>query len=268
MTRAAHLPDFLSPPVDEVAIGIQFAPVDGLTEPYFGLFWSKVRSKYPRVESKPRIEGPIESLNEIPSPAVQIQFVPPVGRTWYISSDDVSLIQIQDTRFVQNWRNRGGGYPHFDQVKDEFWQSFAQFRELLAEEQLPLPKVQQIELTYVNWIQGLGVTEFLGLASGATLNIQGVVPNAESQDWAARYLIEKNGSATARLYVQCQQMNRLTPPFSGAGIQMSLVYRAPFIEGMSDSLIDEHLEEGRRIIVQTFTALTTPTAHEIWGRTQ
>jgi uncharacterized protein (TIGR04255 family) len=268
MTRPPHLPNFSAPPIDEVAIGIQFAPLNGWTEPYFGLFWSKVRDQYPRVETQPRVEGPIENFNQAPGPITQMQFLPASGRSWYISNDDESLIQIQNNRFVQNWRRRTGDYPHFEEVRDRFWMSFNTFRKLTSDENLPAPVIQQLELTYVNWISDIPVDQLLKIGKGSYLTLSEIEAHPESQDWAARYLVKANGEPSARLYVQCQQAVRLGVPHAGPGTQLSLVYRAPKIDGMSDSELEAHLEKGREIIVTAFTELTTESAHETWERFQ
>ena len=79
MTRPPNLPDYRKPPIDEVAIGVQFPPIDGLTQAHFGLLWTHIRSDYPSVQSQPRIEGPIESLNESPVPSLHLQTTPRVS---------------------------------------------------------------------------------------------------------------------------------------------------------------------------------------------
>jgi uncharacterized protein (TIGR04255 family) len=268
MTRPPDLPNYAKPPIDEVAIGVQLAPINGWTEPYFGLFWSKVRDDYPKVQSQPRIEGPIENFNQAPSPVPQIQFLPPGGRSWYISQDDESLIQIQNNRFVQNWRRRQGDYPHFEDLKDRFWRSYNVFRDLISVENLPTPVIQQLELSYINWIQDIPVDEYLKIGQASYVTVEDVDSVPETQDWGARYQVRSAGEPVARLYVQCQQAIRVGNPHPGAGTQLSLVYRAPFDQGMSDDQLEDHLEKGRSTIVRTFTEITTEPAQLIWERIQ
>lgn len=268
MTRPPDLPNYHNPPIDEVAIGVQFAPINGLTEPYFGLFWSAIRELYPRVESKPRVEGPIENLFEAPSPVPQFQFVPPTGRTWYISEDDESLVQLQNNRFVQNWRRRNNDYPHFEAVRDRFWSSFRSFRDLLAKEDLSSPNVQQLELTYINWIPNIPAIQLLRIGQASVMKVEDIDAEPEAQDWSARYMVRSEGNPSARLYVGCHGAVRVSSPNPGQGTQLTLVYRAPALAGMDDDELKRHLDKGRRAIVTSFTALTTEAAHKSWQRFQ
>ena len=59
--RPPRLPDYRNPPIDEVVIGVQFPPIPKFQDVHIGLYWQKVRNEYPRTETQPRIEGPIET---------------------------------------------------------------------------------------------------------------------------------------------------------------------------------------------------------------
>jgi uncharacterized protein (TIGR04255 family) len=266
--RPVDLPNFTNPPIDEVAVSVQFPTINGLIQPHFGLLWSKLRDKYPRVEAQPRIEGPIENLYEEPLQQVQFQMLQPQGRTWYLSEDDERLVQLQDTRFVQNWRRRHGDYVRFEGVKNDFWTSFELFREMLSDEKLPLPVTQQLELTYINWIPQTPAPDAVRMTEAAEVNVRGLRPLPESLDWSGRYVVEEDDHPVARLYVQYFHVLRASPPNPGPGAQFALTFRAPAVEGMSDERIDKLMDVGREVIVRTFTDLTTPAAHAAWGRTQ
>jgi uncharacterized protein (TIGR04255 family) len=45
--KSQNLPDYKNPPVIEVACGISFETIEKLRGPHFGLFWKKVRKKFP-----------------------------------------------------------------------------------------------------------------------------------------------------------------------------------------------------------------------------
>ncbi len=55
MAGESGLPDFISPPVDETALSLQFPKIAGFGVPHFGLFWERIRSDYPRFEVQPPI---------------------------------------------------------------------------------------------------------------------------------------------------------------------------------------------------------------------
>ncbi|HME67289.1 MAG TPA: hypothetical protein VKG61_20545, partial [Streptosporangiaceae bacterium] len=64
--RPDDLPDYHNPPVDEVVIAVQFEPIKGFLENHIQEFWRTVRADYPIAQIQPRLEGPIESLDEAP----------------------------------------------------------------------------------------------------------------------------------------------------------------------------------------------------------
>jgi uncharacterized protein (TIGR04255 family) len=101
-TRPSDLPDFDRPPIDEVAIAVQFAaPLLGFTEAHAGLYWQSIKDDYPQVTVHPRIVPVIETLEEGAAPRQQIVFptVPTVGGlTWLISANDEYVLRIQSDR--------------------------------------------------------------------------------------------------------------------------------------------------------------------------
>src|SRR5438034_580391 len=106
--RPENLPDYHRPPIDEVAISVQFPIIENLVENDLREFWRDVQQQYPLAESQPRLEGPIETEEPVSRPPVlQLSMaVPPQGRLWLVNESDDFLVQVQNTRFIQNWRRR------------------------------------------------------------------------------------------------------------------------------------------------------------------
>lgn len=266
--RPVHLPDYRHPPIDEVVIAAQFQPIPDLTESHIRDFWKIVRGEYPIAEHQPRLEGPIESSGppepftlQFPSPGI----IPPSQRTWMISEDDDFLIQVQNSRFIQNWRRRQNTYNHFEEIRDKFWDSFNKFRTFLSSLELPIPVVQQVELNYLNWIPDIPMAEFFLPTAATVVTIDGAIREPEEQSWSARYLLGDSEGTIQRLYVQCLPAVRPLSP-GERGSQLGLIFRTARAAGLSDEEIAESMDFGRAIIVETFTQITTPAAHEIWGR--
>jgi uncharacterized protein (TIGR04255 family) len=270
--RPADLPNYSNPPIDEVGIGVQFPPIDGLTELRLGLFFSKVRDNYPNSQTIPRMDFPVESLtSDVQGPHLTLTFQsqPPTGRMLLITEDDEHLIQLQNTRFGVNWRRRTNAYPHFDEVHERFWTLLGEFRDYLDAERLKLPAIQQLDVTYSNWISDLSVATFLRPGSSASLPSSLAGPEPEGQDWAGRYLVRRGETPIARLYVQCQSVFRPGPlPNPGPGVLMSLMFRAPTMGEASDDDLADLVATGRDVIVHSFTDITTSEAHQHWGRVQ
>src|ERR1022692_1672121 len=127
MERPAGLPRYRDPPIDEVAVSVQFPPIEELSDELIRQYWHILRDDYPLGQPMPRMEGPIESVEpSAPTLPIQIQLqisamTPTQGRLWMISDADDFLVQVQNSRFIQNWRRRGTEYPYFEPINDLFW---------------------------------------------------------------------------------------------------------------------------------------------------
>ncbi len=269
MARPLDLPEYERPPIDEVAIGVQFEPIEGISEAHIGLYWQSLRDSYPRTESKPRFEIPVESFSS------DSQFVTPqvtiaptkgmLGRTWLISEDEDYLIQVQNTHFVHNLRRRDSVYPRFDLLKDKFWQTYEQFLSVLSSEQLKSPALTQIELSYINWITNMTMPEFFRPAGATKIEAKQMRSQAENQLFVARYMAEdETGNPIGRLHIHCQQAMHEVQRVPGN--LMSLIFRVPIFPGWDRSRLNNVLELGRNAIVRSFTDLTTDEAHREWLR--
>ena len=73
-------------------------------------------------------------------------------RVQFVNADDDRVIQIQDTRFLYNWRKRESVYPRFKEIYPEFRSRLERFREFLRAASLGDVALNQCEITYVNHI--------------------------------------------------------------------------------------------------------------------
>ena len=140
---------FQNPPINELIIATYFEPlIAELRSEHIGLFWARIRNDFPKVEQ----QGPVGSIE-----AFQVtgnEFVP-IPRYWFISEDEVNLIQVQRNAFMLNWRRRNEEYPHFaDHLKPTFDKYFQVFEDFLREDVgVGDPGIDLCELTYVNTIE-------------------------------------------------------------------------------------------------------------------
>jgi len=252
--RPASLPDYNEPPIDEVVIAVQFPPIADLTESHVRDFWKSIRDEYPISEHQPRIEGAIESSGpakpfvlEIPTAGV----VPPPTRTWMISDSDDFLLQVQNTRLIQN----------------KFWASFNKFRTFLISLEIPTPQVQQVEVTYFNWIPQLAMADYLLPAANTVINVAGTPQAPEEQSWSSKYLLQDEQGLIQRLYLQAVPAVRPASP-GVRGSQLALIFRAAREDGLTDDEMASLIDSGHIVIVDTFTQITAPNAQQIWGRYQ
>lgn len=267
--RPLDLPEFDRPPVVEVAIGVQFEPITGFRQAHIGLFWDEIRSDYPTAVDQPRLETPIESLDDsLLGPSFQLELIdsPPVHRAWFVSLDESLLVQVQDDRLIHNWRHRGGEYPRFEPLLELFWSHFEKYTARLADTGLVVPPVQQAEVTYINWIPVTSMSDFFRPSIAAELDLPGVGPHPDAQRWSARYPIRDGDAVVGRLGVEAQPGRRVEDGKVASGFQLALTFRTAVSKGAAADSVSALLLLGRDAIVRAFAEMTTPAMHEKWGR--
>jgi uncharacterized protein (TIGR04255 family) len=274
MGRPHDLPDFARPPIDEVAIGVQFvAPIGGFVDAHVGIFWEQVKKLYSSAESHPRVESLIEPLgsswHQMPQ-ALSIPLQQAAGaRTFLLDEEGEYLLQIQNNRFFRNWRKRDEEYPHFEDLATAFQRDYSLFQSFLQEEKLQVTPIALFETTYINWITDLPIANVLKSAASAHLETAGVSDLPQTQTWQASYGINNaEGDPMARLNVQSAPAVRVAPAGFEQGLQLALTFSAPGTPTVPELSVPTLLEAARRCIVRSFAQLTTGEAHEHWGRRQ
>ncbi len=265
------LPSFRKPPVTEVAIAAQFGEIRGLTGPHMGLLWERYRGSFPKLEVHPALGPRFERSGPAPGtgPSVKLERVP-APRTWFIGSNEAHLVQIQQDRFVFNWRRiPGEDYPRYQHVRASFQKNFGIFQEFVAVEKLGKLRLNQWELTYVNHIPagdgwqrhgelGAVIPSLVRTLKGAFL------PEPEDIGLQARYRIPDGEGAVSRLYVVA------SPGFDPSGrpiLGLTLTARGGLDQGAAGSLLSR-LDVGREWIVRGFAEVTSKTMHRHWEREQ
>src|SRR5271166_4589281 len=160
-TSALPLPEYEKPPVVEVAISLQFAPLERMRTSHAGILWGGLRREFPRIEEYPPLDPVFESF-ATPAPQTTLRSesfgaqAPPL-RVWFMNDAKDQLIQLQRDRLVVNWRQGAGSYPRFHQIIRHFHTALSEFRRLVKTEALGEITPNQCEITYVNHMPaGLG----------------------------------------------------------------------------------------------------------------
>ena len=91
-----------APPIIEVVCGIFYAPIPAIDPVSVGALWERLRETYPTHAIHPAI-----------SDGLPFVVLPGRLRSWFVSRDDVYVVQIQADRFYVNWRKRADLYPRF-----------------------------------------------------------------------------------------------------------------------------------------------------------
>ncbi len=267
MTQTLKLPKFDNPPLVEVALGIEFEPLERWGIPHFGLFWGQIKNKYPHCLIKPPLASQLEVFGEAERQFTMTFGAPPEVRGWFINRQQTWLIQLQRERFVVNWRKIpvDGDYPRFQKFLARFEEEWDQFRNFVRDNDLGNLKPLQCELNYFNHIElpdGWRETELLkdylpcwtGKTSGDFLPVPEVVAINTSYT-----LPDDQG----RLHISMQPVFRHTD--AKEVIQLTVTARVLIAD-------DDHVAMQKAIQiahewgVNGFTDFTSSQMHSQWGR--
>jgi uncharacterized protein (TIGR04255 family) len=265
------LPDFANPPVVETVLSVQFERLPALRSVHLGLFWERIRDRFPNTEDRPALAPVVERPVERVSQALQLRFEAQetlsLQRLWLLNSAGTEMIQLQNDRFIKNWRQSAENhqYPRYSPViKPAFARDFGEFLTFLADEQLGDVRINQCEVTYVNHIVGgEGWSDWSEMDKVFTFWKQPLgMPypgGAEDFGFRARFpILGPNKEWIGRLHVDVQPA--VTVPDNKPMYAMNLTAR-----GMCGRDFD-FFDIGRRWVVKSFEDLTTPNMHRVWGK--
>jgi uncharacterized protein (TIGR04255 family) len=134
--------------------------------------------------------------------------LPPLRRTWFISGDGRNLIQVQEDRFIFNWKKASDDdtYPRYGSVIERFNHELGAFLEFLIDQGVGAPIYRQFELIYVNHIP-LGTAEVEVSESQVLVDhvretsTSRFLPEPEGVNWVSIYSLPNR---EGRLYAAAQ----------------------------------------------------------------
>ncbi len=268
MSRPDNLPDYKNPPLNEVVLGVQFAPAQGYQQIRAGEVWELYRANFPFVEEQPPLPPAFETFG-LPFQGNALNFGLVAGamhdRFWFLSQDKDELIQFQQDRLLHNWRkvkDRDNSYPRFEKIIVSFeneLRCLEGYFDSLSHQNI---KCNQAEILYINQIpldregspsRSGDWLRFFNFGDGEPDDVSLV---------ARRALRESTGTPYGR--VICEVTTAWNPA-EGRILVVTLTVRgAPPDQSISSAL--DFLKRGRDVIVEEFTSITTDSAHELWGR--
>jgi uncharacterized protein (TIGR04255 family) len=268
--QSANLPDFARPPIVEAILSVQFRRLEQLAIPHFGVFWQSIRRVYSRSQVHPPLNPVFERFGEqsVSSPQISIEELssPPV-RCWFVDESENRLLQIQNNRFIHNWRKVriDDEYPRYTAVRQTFETEWKNFCAFLASENLGIPQPNQCEVTYVNHIESvdkhghpIGLHEMFPSWTGETSG--DFLPNPVIVQCMASYEMPNQ---RGRLHIDFKPAIRRAD--SKEIILLTLTARgAPASPNLTDVLA--WFDLGREWVVRGFTDFTSATMHSLWER--
>lgn len=266
------LPKFDAPPVIETVLSVQFERLDKFSNAHGGWFWKNYLDKeWNSVRPAPRLEDQFEHFGD------EIKWAPAGGgiriitgsesdRLQIFRADDERMIQIQDSRFVYNWRKRQSDYPSYEKVLADFRQQFSQFEKFVKDAELGTLKLNQWEVTYVNhiakgtlWNNYVDWIKIFPRVSTLAPEISDL--NHEDFRGSWRVII---GDNRGRLHVTLNT-GRLASEKGVEVIRLELTARGP-VHLEKDLDLWKGFDVGHSAIVRYFAAVTSAEAQQIWKR--
>jgi uncharacterized protein (TIGR04255 family) len=175
------------------------------------------------------------------------------------------LLQIQNDRFFRNWRLQTGAevYPRFATLYPLFSKDWDGFRAFLRGEGIGEPRIDQCELTYVNFINIDEIGGDLAGVRGAFTVFQdkqsdGFLPRPQIMKWEASYPFPQGWG---RLHVLAN------PSFRQRDLKLVVNFTLsargkPTVA----SDVDSWFQLSHEWVVRAFDELTTTAMHRVWKK--
>jgi uncharacterized protein (TIGR04255 family) len=253
------LPSYQNPPVVEVSFGIIFKTLQKMQSRHFGEFWVEHRDEFPATQDN----SPLLDATDLAAERLMVMQTPPLRRMMCYSGDGQYVAQIQDARLHFNWRRTkpDDRYPRYHNVLSRFRKFRSEFTEFVTQRDIGPLSVLRFELSYFNHIElgtdiAAAIEEHIQYFRFSPLKDSYLSP-PETVSAVWRFAMpDQRGSASASLNNATDQTgkNLLLLVLTCTG--------AP-----SDKYSDEDwYNSAHEWIVRSFTDLTTPQAHQKWGR--
>lgn len=252
--------DYERPPVVETAFRFTFPPIKGWNVFHLGLFWARLRKRYQFAEAHLPVGSiEVEDLDFKLGPEIRLEAIP--LRSFLFDSSKNQLLQVQPNAFVRNWRaiEAEQKYCHYSELKPMFQTDWAEYREFLKDENLPLPSVFQCDVTYINhFVKGREwktLDDFAPLFRGVRIELGGVLVTSMSF-----------GATVGDRQVRMEAAPAIRPADGTPIIQLTLnVSGKPVTASEKD--VWAQLDNCHKVLVETFAEITAEDLQrQVWGR--
>jgi len=267
---------FDSPPVVETVLGVQFATLVGFSTAHAGWFWKEYLEKignsqhsWSRAVDAPRLEEQFERFGpeDVWGPPLTMKMLPPSqsNRTQIIRSDNERMLQIQDSRFILNWRKQTAAYPSFSTLLPEFRILLQAFEAFSNHAGFGVPSYNQWEIVYVNQFKKGEMWQsprdwskiFPALTLPSMPNrFHTIGDETMSADW--RFSLPEN---RGRILLSPRQVRQA--PAGEEVLNFTLVARGPV---NSDQTWEQGFALAHDALDDIFTSITSTEAQERWKK--
>lgn len=257
------MPEFDAPPVVETVISVQFDRLQ-LTNALAGWYWkSRLGDDWPNSLEAQHINDVFERFGAERTwvaPGVKILDKPPSTRLQLIRHDEERMVQVQDSRFIYNWKKKeGSAYPTFKILQPEFKEKFEQFVGFVADAGLGDISINQWEVVYVNRIPKGGLWESLQdwpkLIPG--FGVFGAESKLDTFAGSWQVVIGEN---LGRIHIE---LKHAKTDEKKEIIHLQFTARGPVSDTMD---LYKGCELGHETIVNEFANMTSELSHKHWKR--
>lgn len=251
-------------PVIETVLGVEFKPLIQWQIPHFGLYWNRIRSNYQLYAVQPPLPGQVEKFGEEVNTLTITLGSQPEARCWFFDNKQDWLLQVQNNRFLSNWKRKTPAYPKYKGFCERFDKQWGKFNEFLKSENLGEPELLQCEVTYINHIDVdvdfNDLCKIFPVWNGFKKG--GFLPAPEAIAINSTFVIPEN---IGRLYIVMQPVVRHTD--IKIVIQLSVTAKVK-IASNSNHAMSEALKTAHEWCVNGFTDFTSEQMHDIWQKKQ
>jgi uncharacterized protein (TIGR04255 family) len=258
------------PPIIELVLGVQFAPLTSFTNGHFGWFWKRyLEDEWVRGTDAIAIADQFETFDErrrwgMPDLRLLMSVSPPPVRFQLSNASGDRMIQVQPTRFHYNWQKKGQAYPSYRQVRAGFDDYFTRFRHFVAEAGLGKVVPNQWEVTYVDqiprgplWQSPRDWHDVLPGLFAPQSAVEGIHLETFGGEWHYEIAPQRG-----RLHLSIQY-GKLDEEGEQV-LRIQTTTRGP-IGKEADSDLKAGLDLGHEMSLRAFFDLTSPAAQKCWG---
>ena len=268
MNRPQHLPDYSFPPLNEVAMGIQFAPPKGYQQILAGEVRDLFRLNYPKAKEVQPLPPSFETFGQPQRfGGFELSMVSIVhNRYWFLSPNEDELIQFQSDRLLHNWRKVDGEnntYPRFENMIMKFEKELRVFEEYIVKLPQSTLDINQCELSYINHVHytdvngpGKSVDDWINILNFQMINTESFALKFSEQ------ILDSIGKPCGRLICEIVSiLNQKHEPVISLNITVRGEPETPNIAAALN-----FITKGRESIVLCFDKITSEFAHQQWGK--
>ncbi len=270
MPESPRSPSFSNPPIHETVLGIQFAPIAGLTSGLLGWYWKSLPGmEWTRTHDAVYVPDQYETFPDRSHgfiPDITSIFQSGSTRLQILSASEDRVIQAQKSRFLYNWRKASAvPYPGFAAIHGEFARLYEGFQQFVGEAGLGTLQPNQWEVNYVNRIH---MGDFWRNAKEWTRILPGLFPTAIINDVdlvfegpSGEFCFEiRPGRGRLRIAVRLDRNSVGEEP---EFLLLSLTARGPLAPDQDPR---DGFTVGHRAIVDAFVKICSPEALSWWGK--